>query len=74
MQFFRNTRWPNLTKLLPLVRARIVSGHLSQNGQFCAKCKTFNFLPQVRWKMRACGTWRKFAEYDQRDTVQKSDN
>jgi primosomal replication protein N len=24
------------------------------------------FLPQVRWKMRACGTGRKFGEYEQR--------
>jgi hypothetical protein len=21
---------------------------------FCAKCKTLKFLPQVRWKIRAC--------------------
>jgi hypothetical protein len=52
------------------VRVRIVSGHVTQNGQSC-KCKTFNFLPQVRWKMRACGTGRKFAEYDQRNNRDK---
>ena len=44
------TRWSNLAKFLPLVRARIVSGHLSESGQFCAKCKRFNFSTQVRWK------------------------
>jgi hypothetical protein len=43
-------RWSNLAKLLPLVRARIVSGHLTESRQFCAKCKSFNFSAQVRWK------------------------
>jgi hypothetical protein len=44
------------------VRARIVSGHLTQTGQFCAEWKTFNTSP----KMRACGTGRKIAEYGKR--------
>jgi hypothetical protein len=35
------------------------------NDQLCAKCKTFNFSQQVRWKIRVCATGRKFAEYDQ---------
>jgi hypothetical protein len=46
-------RWSNLAKFLPLVRARIVSGHLTESGQFFEKCRNF-------------GTGRKFAEYDQR--------
>jgi hypothetical protein len=50
----------SLAKFLPLVRARIVSGHLTESGQFFEKCKSYNFSPQV------CGTGRKFAEYDQR--------
>jgi hypothetical protein len=41
------SRWSNLAKFLPLVRARIVSGHLSESGQLFEKCKRFNFLPQV---------------------------
>jgi hypothetical protein len=44
------TCWSNLAKLLPFVRACIVSGHLTQSGQFFKKCKSFYFLPQVRWK------------------------
>lgn len=46
------------------MRARIFSGQLTQIGQLCAKCKTFKFSPQFRWKIRACGTGREFAEYD----------
>jgi hypothetical protein len=46
----QNTRWSNLAKFLPLVRARIVSGHLTESDQFFEKCKSFNFSPQVRWK------------------------
>ena len=44
------------------MRARIVSGHLTESGQFFQKCRNSTPL-----KMRACGTGRKFAEYDQRD-------
>jgi hypothetical protein len=44
------SRWSNLAKFLPLVRARIVSGHLTESDQFFEKCKSFNFSPQVRWK------------------------
>jgi hypothetical protein len=33
------------------VRAHIVSEHLTESGQFCAKCKlSFNFPAQVHWK------------------------
>jgi hypothetical protein len=42
------TRWSNLAKCLPLVRARIVSGHLTESGQFFEKCRNFKFSPQVR--------------------------
>jgi hypothetical protein len=35
-------------EISPLVRARIVSGHLAESGQFCAKCKSFTFSQQVR--------------------------
>jgi hypothetical protein len=45
-----HARWSNLAKFLPIVRARIVSGYLAESGQFCAKCKTFNFSAQVRRK------------------------
>ena len=58
-------RWSNLLKFLPLVRARIVSGHLTESGQFFEKCK-FQFFTASPLKMRACGTGRKFPEYDQR--------
>jgi hypothetical protein len=61
----RLSRSSNIAKFLPLVWSRIVSGHLTQNHQLCAKCKTFNFSQQVRWKIRICATGRKFAEYDQ---------
>jgi hypothetical protein len=44
------SRWSNWAKFLPLVRARIVSGHLTESEQFFEKCKSFNFSPQVRWK------------------------
>jgi hypothetical protein len=63
----RGTRWSHLAKFLPLVRARIVSGHLTESGQFFEKCK-FQFFNASPLKMRACGTGRKFAEYDQRGT------
>jgi hypothetical protein len=46
------------------MQAHIVSGHLTESGQFFEKCKSFNFSSPL--KMRACGTGRKFAEYDQR--------
>jgi hypothetical protein len=68
-------RWSNLAQFLPLVRARIVSGHLTESGQFCEKCKSlqkFQFFTSPL-KMRACGTGRKFAEYDQRVLVEKID-
>jgi hypothetical protein len=42
------TRWSNLAKFLPLVRARIFSGHLTESGQFFEKYKIFNFSPQFR--------------------------
>jgi hypothetical protein len=42
------SRWSNLAKFLPLVQARIVSGHLTESGQFFEKCKSFNFSLQVR--------------------------
>ena len=32
------------------MRARSVSGHHSESGQFFEKGKSFNFSPQVRWK------------------------
>jgi hypothetical protein len=28
----------------------VVNGHRTESGQFCAKCKSFNFLAQVRLK------------------------
>ena len=58
-------RWSNLAQFLPLVRARIVSGHLTENGQFFEKWK-FQFFTATPLEMRACSTGRKFAEYDQR--------
>ena len=42
------TPWENLAKFLLLVRARSVSGHLTESGQFFEKGKSFNFSPQVR--------------------------
>jgi hypothetical protein len=32
------------------VRARIVSGHLTESGHFFEKCKSLNFSRQIRWK------------------------
>ena len=43
-------RWSNSPTFLPLVRAPIVSRHLTQNFQLCVQFKPFNFSPQVRWK------------------------
>ena len=37
------------------LRRRVVSGHLTESGQFCAKCK-FQFFSTSPLKMRACGT------------------
>ena len=65
------SRWSNFAKFLPLVRARIVSGHLTENGQFFDKMQKFKFFTSSPLKMRACGTGRKFAEYDQHDYDEK---
>jgi hypothetical protein len=46
------------------VRARIVSGHLTESGQFFEKM--FQFVTASRLKMRACGTGKKISKYDQR--------
>ena len=53
------TRWTNLAKFLPLVRARIVSGHLTESRRFCAKCSAkcsakckFQFFSKSPLKMR----------------------
>ena len=43
-----STTLVKLTKFLPLVRARIVSGHLTESGQLFEKCKSFNFSARVR--------------------------
>ena len=53
------------------MRARIVSGHLTESGQFCAENAKVSIFRNKSAENANLRYWEKIAEYDQRDMQHK---